>query len=73
MNTTAEIETRMDVATDTAALASALAVGRRPDEALISRVRERAENARRELIAARGIQDIGVQLIREVRGDSNES
>lgn len=57
------------VAADTAALAIAAAEGRAPDPAVVRRVRERAEEARRELLAARGAQDMGVQLIREIRGE----
>ncbi len=40
---------------------------------VVRRVRERAEKARQELLAARGVQDIGVQIIRELRGELPES
>ena len=66
-------EVATDTASDTQALAEALAEGRKPDTELVIRVRARAELARRELIAARGIQDMGVQLIREIRGDLPDS
>jgi hypothetical protein len=33
------------------------------------RVRERADQARKMLLATRGVQDIGVQIIREIRGE----
>lgn len=61
------------VSADTAALALAAAEGRPPDPAVVRRVRERAEQARRDLLAARGTQDMGVQLIREIRGALPES
>lgn len=37
------------------------------------RVRERAEAIRREILATRGVQEIGVELIRELRGEFPES
>jgi hypothetical protein len=33
------------------------------------RVRERADQARKLLLVRHGVQDIGVQIIREIRGD----
>lgn len=61
------------IAADTAALALAAAEGRAPDPEVVRRVRERAEQARRELLAAHGEQDMGVQIIREIRGALPES
>lgn len=43
------------------------------DPQLRKRVRERAEAIRRQILAAHGIQDIGVELIRELRGELPES
>ena len=43
------------------------------DPALAKRVRERAEAIRRQILAAHGVQDIGVELIRELRGELPES
>jgi hypothetical protein len=73
MNANPITEPGSPAATDTAALALAAAEGRAPDPAVVRRVRERAEQARRELLAARGAQDMGVQLIREIRGALPES
>jgi hypothetical protein len=36
---------------------------------VVRRVRERADQARKMLLAAHGLQDIGVQIIREIRGE----
>jgi hypothetical protein len=36
---------------------------------LAKRVRERAEAIRRQILATHGVQDIGVELIRELRGE----
>jgi hypothetical protein len=73
MNAKPTTEPVSAVSADTAALALAAAEGRAPDPAVVCRVRERAERARRELLAARGAQDMGVQLIREIRGALPES
>jgi hypothetical protein len=62
-----------DVMADLEAVAAAVAAGVKPDPELARRVRERADKARQELIATRGVQDIGVQLIREIRGALPES
>jgi hypothetical protein len=37
-----------------------------------ARVRQRAEEARKQVLAAHGVQDISVALIREVRGELPE-
>jgi hypothetical protein len=37
------------------------------------RVRERSEKARQQLLATHGVQDIGVQIIREMRGELPKS
>jgi len=73
MNADPDTEPVSPAAADTAALALAAAEGRAPDPAVVRRVRERAEQARRELLAVRGAQDMGVQLIREIRGALPES
>jgi hypothetical protein len=40
---------------------------------LAKRVRERAEAIRQQILATHGVQDIGVELIRELRGGLPES
>lgn len=40
---------------------------------LAKRVRERAEAIRQQILATQGVQDIGVDLIRELRGDLPQS
>lgn len=37
------------------------------DPELVRRIRERAEKARREILAKFGVQDIGVPILREMR------
>jgi hypothetical protein len=69
---TNEVSSTTEV-TDIQAVADALARGQAPDPEIAQRVRERAEQARQELLQTRGVQDIGVQIIREIRGDTRES
>jgi len=40
---------------------------------LARRVRDRAEDIRQQILASRGVQDIGVELIRQLRGALPES
>jgi hypothetical protein len=54
-----------DLRADSLAVARAISEGTDPDPEIVRRVRERAEKARLELL---GTQDMGVQLIREIRG-----
>jgi hypothetical protein len=58
---------------DVQAVADALASGKLLDPEVARRVRARAEQARRELLATRGVQEIGVSIIREIRGALPES
>jgi hypothetical protein len=43
------------------------------DPELAKRVRERAEAIRRQILATHGVQDIGVEFIRELRGELPET
>ena len=61
-----------EVMADLQAVADALADGKKLDPEVARLVRERADKARQELLAVRGVQDIGVEIIREIRGDSAE-
>ncbi len=47
--------------------------GKPIDPKLAKRVRERAELIRQQILAMHGVQDIGVELIRELRGELPES
>jgi hypothetical protein len=58
---------------DTQLVADCAAAGKPVPPEVVRRVRERAEKARQELLAARGVQDIGVPIIRELRGELPES
>jgi hypothetical protein len=46
-----------------------LTSGKPVDADLRRRVRARAEEIRKEILAMHGVQDIGVDLIRELRGE----
>jgi hypothetical protein len=60
---------RPDVMADMQAVSDALTSGKPVDQEVARRVRQRAEEARQELLATHGVQEIGVQIIREIRGD----
>jgi hypothetical protein len=62
-----------DVMADMEAMAAAVSEGRQPDPDLLRRVQERADAARKQILASRGVQNIGVDIIRELRGDLRES
>jgi hypothetical protein len=57
---------------DLQAVTDSLTSGKPVDPEVAHRVRERAEKARKEVLTTRGAQDIGVQIIREIRGDVSE-
>jgi hypothetical protein len=69
---TSESSLSVNAMADVQAVADALTAGTPVDPDLARRVRERAAKARQELLATRGVQDIGVQIIREIRGDMSE-
>ncbi len=54
---------------DSQIVADCLAAGKEVPPEVARRVRERADQARRLLLATHGVQDIGVQIIREIRGE----
>jgi hypothetical protein len=58
---------------DAQAVLDHVVAGTRIDPTLAKRVRERAEAIRRQILAAHGVQDIGVDLIRELRGELPQS
>jgi hypothetical protein len=60
------------VMADMQAVAHALTSGKALDPEIGRRIRKRAAKARQELLASHGVQDIGVQIIREIRGDLPE-
>lgn len=69
MDTTTEPSTLpAEVRADVDAVLAAITDGRMPDPEAARRVREYAERARRENLARHGVQDIGVRIIRELRG-----
>jgi hypothetical protein len=62
-----------DALTDLEAVCQQAASGGVKDPELIRRVTERAQQARQRMREKFGLQDIGVQIIREMRGDLPES
>lgn len=58
---------------DARLVAECVAAGRPIPPEVVRRVRGRADQARREVLAAHGIQDIGVQILRELRGELPEA
>ncbi|MBI3468012.1 MAG: hypothetical protein HY000_33815 [Planctomycetes bacterium] len=57
---------------DSQIVADCLAAGKQVPLEVIRRVRERADQARRQILATHGVQDIGVDIIREIRGELPE-
>jgi hypothetical protein len=58
---------------DAQAVLDHLVAGTPIDPELARRVRERAEDIRRQILATHGVQEIGVELIRQLRGELPES
>jgi hypothetical protein len=58
-----------DVRADLQAVLDHLRTGKPLDPEIDRRVRERAEKIRRQILEKHGVQDIGVQIIREIRGE----
>jgi len=58
-----------DCRTDARIVAECLAAGKEVPPEVARRVREQADQARRQLLATHGVQNIGVQIIREIRGE----
>ena len=54
---------------DAQAVLNHVIAGTEIDPELARRVRDRADAIRRQILATHGVQDIGVQLIRELRGE----
>jgi hypothetical protein len=54
---------------DSQIVADSLAAGKEVPPEVARRMRERAEKAREQILASHGVQDIGVQIIREIRGE----
>jgi hypothetical protein len=54
---------------DARTVAESIAAGRPIPPEVVRRVQERADKARQEVLAAHGVQDIGVSIIRELRGE----
>lgn len=64
-----ETSTPADVMADVQTVAEHAATGKPLDPEVAQRVRARAAQARQQILADHGIQDVGVQIIREIRGD----
>jgi hypothetical protein len=69
MNTPQTNGTSPDARADEQLVAEYAAAGRPIPTDVVHRVQKRAEHARKLLLATHGVQDIGVQIIRELRGE----
>lgn len=58
-----------EIREDIQAVANALAAGTPLDPAIVQRVQERAAQVRERLLRTHGVQNVAVQIIREIRGD----
>jgi len=58
-----------DVMADLQLIADCVAAGKPVPPEVARRVQERAARARQEILEKHGVQDIGVQIIREMRGE----
>ena len=72
MNTN-QTATRGSPEADAQAVLDHVVAGTPIEPELARRVRERAEEIRRQILASHGVQEIGVELIRELRGELPES
>jgi hypothetical protein len=54
-------------------VADCIAAGRPIPAEVARRVKERADQVRKGILSTHGVQDIGVQIIREIRGEFPES
>ena len=66
---TAENVIPEDVQTDSQLIADCLSSGTPVPPEVIQRVRARADRVRQEILKQHGVQNIGVQIIRELRGE----
>ena len=57
---------------DVQLVAACVASGRPIPPDVARRVRERADQIRKDILATHGVQDIGVPIIREIRGELPE-
>ena len=58
-----------DILADTQIVADCVAAGKPVPADVAKRIHERAERAREEILAKHGVQNIGVDIIREFRGE----
>jgi hypothetical protein len=62
-----------DVLADLQLIVDCVATGKPVPPEVARRVHERSERIRQEILEKHGVQDIGVQIIREMRGELPES
>jgi hypothetical protein len=63
----AQSDTSADILADLEAICQQAARGGPKDPELVRRIQERSRNARKEISAKFGVQEIGVQIIRDMR------
>lgn len=64
-----QVSSAPDVMSDFQVVADCLAAGHVVPSEVARRVRELADDARGQLLASHGVQDIGVKIIRQIRGE----
>ncbi len=69
MDATKAAEARPDVMRDVQVVADCVGDGKSVPLDVARRIQKRAARARQEILEKRGVQDIGVQIIRELRGE----
>ncbi len=69
MNATLATDIPAEILADMEAVAAAVSEGKKPASDVVRRVRQRSIVARKEVLAVHGVQDIGVAIIRELRGE----
>jgi hypothetical protein len=62
-----------DVQADVQAVADHVATGKPLDPKVVRRIQKRSAQIQQEIRRQHGVQDIGVQIIRELRGELPES
>lgn len=63
----AQTDTPADILADLEAICRQAAGGGPKDPELVRRIQERSRNARKQILARFGVQEIGVQIIRDMR------
>ncbi len=69
MDATKAAEDPSEIMADVQLVADCVAAGKTVPLEVVRRIQARAARARQEILEKHGVQDIGVQIIRELRGE----